>query len=67
MGNTKLAIFEGKKIRRQWDRKAEKWYFSVIDIIQTLINQPDFQLARNYWKVLKNRLKKRRQRSGYKL
>ena len=34
----KLAIFEGKKIRRIWDEKAEKWYFSVIDIIAALID-----------------------------
>lgn len=54
----KLAIFEGKKIRRFWDEKEEKWYFSVVDIVAVLINQANFQLARNYWKVLKNRLKK---------
>src|SRR3989344_4853313 len=55
---TKIAIFEEKKIRRHWDGKAEKWYFSVVDIIQILTEQTDYQLARNYWKVLKNRLKK---------
>lgn len=54
---TKLAIFEGKKIRRKWDEDQEKWYFSVVDIVAILTNQPDFQLARNYWKVLKSRLK----------
>lgn len=53
-----LAIFENFKIRRQYDEKAEVWYFSVVDIIRALIQQPDFQAARNYWKVLKNRLKK---------
>jgi hypothetical protein len=54
----KLAIFEEYKIRRIYDEKAEIWYFSVVDIIQALLQQPDFQAARNYWKVLKNRLKK---------
>ena len=58
MDKNKLALFEGKKIRRVWDEKQEKWYFSVVDIIQVLTDQFDFQLARNYWKVLKNRLKK---------
>ena len=51
-----LAIFEGYKIRRHYDEKTETWFFSVVDIIQVLIQQPDFQAARNYWKVLKNRL-----------
>ena len=53
-----LAVFEGKKIRRHYDEKTETWYFSVVDIIQILIQQPDYQAARNYWKVLKNRLNK---------
>jgi len=49
------AIFEGKKIRRIWDDKAEKWYFSVVDVVEALTQSPN---ARSYWKVLKNRLKK---------
>ncbi len=53
-----LAVFEGYKIRRYYDEQTETWQFSVIDIIQALISQPDYQAARNYWKVLKNRLKK---------
>ena len=57
MKNT-LAVFENFKIRRIYDDKSETWFFSVVDIIQVLIQQPDFQAARNYWKVLKNRLNK---------
>lgn len=53
-----MAVFEGYKIRRHYDEHTETWFFSDIDIIQVLIQQPDFQAARNYWKVLKNRLKK---------
>jgi len=53
-----LAMFEDQKIRRVYDEKTETWFFSVIDIIQILIQQPDYNLTRNYWKVLKNRLKK---------
>lgn len=53
-----LAIFEGHKIRRHYDEKTEIWYFSVVDILQVLIQQADYQAARNYWKVLKNRLNK---------
>lgn len=57
MKNT-LAVFENFKIRRIYDEKSETWFFSVVDIIQVLIQQPDYQAARNYWKVLKNRLNK---------
>jgi len=52
------AIFEEREIRRLYDKKIETWFFSVVDIIQVLTQQPDFQAARNYWKVLKNRLAK---------
>ena len=51
-----LAIFGEKEIRRVWDEKEGKWYFSVIDVIEVLTNQRDHQRARNYWKVLKSRL-----------
>jgi hypothetical protein len=57
MKNT-LAVFESFKIRRIYDEKSETWFFSVVDIIQALLQQPDYQAARNYWKVLKNRLNK---------
>ncbi|MFA5020529.1 MAG: BRO family protein [Patescibacteria group bacterium] len=56
--NKQVTIFEGQKIRRHYDEKNEKWYFSVIDIIQALIQQNDYQTARKYWNKLKERLKK---------
>lgn len=55
---SELVIFEDYNIRRTYDEETETWYFSVVDIIQVLVQQPDYQTARNYWKVLKNRLKK---------
>ena len=58
MNENSLAVFEDYKIRRVYDEESETWYFSVVDIIQVLIQQPDYQAARNYWKVLKNRLNK---------
>jgi len=58
MTEKSLAVFEGKQIRRHYDEVTETWYFSIVDIIQVLIQQPDYQAARNYWKVLKNRLNK---------
>ena len=53
-----LAVFENYKIRRIYDEKAETWYFSVVDIIAALIQQPRHQTARKYWNKLKERLKK---------
>ena len=58
MTDNKLAVFENYKIRRHYDEETETWYFSVVDILKVLIQQSDYQSARTYWKVLKNRLKK---------
>ena len=52
-----LAVFENFNIRRVFDEKSETWYFSVVDIIAALIQQPDYQTARKYWNKLKERLK----------
>jgi len=52
-----LAVFEDYKIRRHYDENADKWYFSVVDIVRVLIQQSDFQSARKYWNKLKERLK----------
>ena len=52
------AFFEQHEIRRVYDEATETWWFSIVDILQVLIQQPDYQAARNYWKVLKNRLAK---------
>lgn len=57
MGDTGLAIFEDYNIRREYDKKKEKWYFSVIDIIAILTMQKDYNRAKSYWTTLKNRLK----------
>jgi hypothetical protein len=55
---TEIKIFEEKKVRTLWDEENEKWYLSIIDVIAILTEQPNFQRARNYWKVLKHRLAK---------
>jgi DNA-damage-inducible protein D len=55
---TSLAFFETHKIRRVYDELRETWFFSVIDIIAVLIEQPDFKMAKSYWTTLKGRLKK---------
>lgn len=56
--DTAIKLFESKKIRSVWDDKDEKWYFSIVDVIAILTDQPHHQGARNYWKVLKSRLLK---------
>ena len=53
-----IAIFEEKNIRSVYDEKTETWYFSVVDIVGVLTEQSGIFGARNYWNVLKSRLKK---------
>jgi len=53
-----LAIFEGYQIRRHYDEKTETWWFSVVDIVRVLTQQPDSKTARKYWNKLKERLGK---------
>ena len=50
-----VKVFGERKIRSVWDDTAEEWYFSVVDVVAVLTESAD---PRNYWKVLKNRLKK---------
>lgn len=50
------ALFEPHQIRRIYDEETENWWFSVVDIIQVLTQQPDYQTARKYWNKLKERL-----------
>src|SRR3989339_1725160 len=54
--NHSIKLFENKKVRVQWNQDEEEWYFSIVDIVAILTDN-DFQGARNYWKVLKHRLK----------
>ncbi len=53
-----IKIFENKKVRSQYDADKEVWYFSIVDIVGILTEQQTVDRARNYWKVLKSRLKK---------
>lgn len=52
----KIQLFEERKVRTLWDEDQEKWYFSIVDVVGVLTDQPDTNGARNYWKVLKHRL-----------
>jgi len=53
-----IKIFEDKKVRSVYDGEKEIWYFSIVDVVGILTDQPTVDRARNYWKVLKSRLLK---------
>ena len=55
--NDKVQLFENKRIRTAWDEEQEEWYFSVVDVVAVLTDQPDQRHAAKYWSVLKTRLK----------
>ena len=52
----KLQLFEKQQVRTSWDENSEEWWFSILDIIAILTDQPDYKKVRNYWKWLKNKL-----------
>lgn len=54
--NNKIQLFEDKRIRTAWDEEKEEWYFSVVDVVAVLTDQPDARHASTYWAVLKKRL-----------
>ena len=56
MEEKSIQLFENRRIRTKWDEQTEKWYFSIVDIVAVLTDQPDYDRAKNYWKVLKFRL-----------
>ena len=53
-----IRFFNNREVRAIWDAEKNKWYFSVLDIVGVLNDQPDYNKTRNYWKYLKNKLKK---------
>lgn len=57
MDEKNIQIFEDKKIRTAWNEEEEEWYFSVVDVVGVLTDQPTQRGASNYWAKLKERLK----------
>ncbi len=55
--NDKIQLFENKRIRTAWDEEKEEWYFSIVDVVAVLTDQPTQRGASNYWAKLKQRLK----------
>ena len=56
--NSSIQLFEDQKIRTAWDAEKEEWFFSIVDVVAVLTDQPDQRHAAKYWSVLKTRLKK---------
>ena len=56
--NDQIQLFENKRIRTAWDAEKEEWYFSIVDVVAVLTDQPDQRHGAKYWSVLKTRLKK---------
>ena len=54
--NENLQLFEEQPIRTAWNEEEEEWYFSIVDVVGVLTDQPDVRRASTYWAVLKNRL-----------
>ncbi len=54
----KIQLFEDKRIRTAWDAEKEECFFSIVDVVAVLTDQPDQRHAAKYWSVLKTRLKK---------
>ena len=52
-----IQFFEGMQVRMTWDDEEEKYYFSIVDVVQILTDQPTTRKASTYWAVLKSRLK----------
>jgi cell filamentation protein len=53
-----IRFFDDREVRAVWDDKHAKWWFSVLDIVGVLNEEPDYTKTRNYWKYLKAKLKK---------
>ncbi|MBR2237186.1 MAG: Bro-N domain-containing protein [Prevotella sp.] len=53
---TFIKLFDEKQVRYVWDEEEQKYYFSIVDVVQVLTEQPDYQKARKYWNKLKQRL-----------
>ena len=57
MDDSKIQLFEDKRIRSAWDEENEEWYFSIVDVVGILTEQPTRRRATLYWGKLKQRLK----------
>ena len=53
-----IRFYNNHEVRAVWNEDSGQWYFSVLDVIGAINQQDDYAKTRNYWKYLKNKLKK---------
>ncbi len=51
-----VKVLEQKQVRSTWDNETETWYYSIVDVVGILTDQPDTRHASNYWRKLKQRM-----------
>ncbi|MDR0318458.1 MAG: Bro-N domain-containing protein [Nitrososphaerota archaeon] len=56
MDGKNVKLFENKRVRTVWDEAKEEWFFSVVDVVSILTEQPDYRGATKYWNTTKTRL-----------
>ena len=52
MDQSKIQLYDNQPIRTAWDEENEEWYFSIVDVIGALTDQPDARHASTYWAVM---------------
>ena len=62
MSRISIGFFNDREVRAVWDEENPKWWLNVVDIIGVLNEQDDYTKNRNYWKYLKNKLRKENNR-----
>lgn len=58
MDKVSIRFYKDHEVRAVWSEEDNKWFFSVLDVIGAINEQPDYAKTRNYWKYLKTKLRK---------
>ncbi len=58
MSKMSIRFYKDHEVRAVWDEQLNKWWFSAVDIIAAINDEPDYTKSRNYWKYLKNKFTK---------
>ena len=58
MSKMSIRFYKDHEVRAVWDEQLNKWWFSAVDVIAAINDEPDYTKSRNYWKYLKNKFTK---------